>query len=113
MGGRELDVKTAPLSFALMLGAAAILTASAPPVAQAQNPAQAQTAPQQQQSQQNQSSPLYQVTVTARTTKAINYRHLSGATKIDFRGTVLMPLAHGDAQVEGKRGAVRVQARFE
>lgn len=63
--------------------------------------------------QASQSSPLYQVTVVARTTKAINYRHLSGATRIDFKGTVLMPLAHGDARVEGKRGAVRVQAQFE
>lgn len=78
------------------------------------SPQQVQQQPAQQSQQANQqSSPLYQVTVTAKTTKAINYRHLSGATKIDFRGTVLMPLAHGDAQVEGKRGAVRVQARFE
>jgi outer membrane protein OmpA-like peptidoglycan-associated protein len=80
----------------------------------ATSPSAARQQATQQQAQQNQqSSPLYQVTVTARTTKAINYRHLSGATKIDFRGTVLMPLAHGDARVEGKRGAVRVQAQFE
>ena len=76
------------------------------------------TAPVQQQtsdqsSQQNQSSPLYRVTVTSRTTKAINYRHLNGATKIDFRGTVLLPLAHGEANVEVKRGAIRIQAKFD
>ena len=35
--------------------------------------------------------PIYRVTVTARTTKAINYQHRSGATKIDFRGTELLP----------------------
>ena len=92
---------------------------SAPALAQGQAgattpPTQSQQPLQQQSAQPSQqSSPLYQVTVVAKTTKAINYRHLSGATKIDFRGTVLMPLAHGDAQVEGKRGAVRVQARFE
>jgi len=59
------------------------------------------------------SSPLYRVTVVARTTKAINYRHLSGPTKIDFVGTVLLPLAKGDAKVESKRGAIRIQAQFE
>ncbi|HEX5424750.1 MAG TPA: OmpA family protein [Candidatus Acidoferrales bacterium] len=65
-----------------------------------------------QQSQQ-QSSPLYRITVMAQTTKAINYRHLNGATKIDFRGTVLLPLAHGEANVEVKRGAIRIQAKFD
>ena len=37
------------------------------------------------------STPIYRVTVTARTAKAINYQHRSGATKIDFRGTELLP----------------------
>jgi outer membrane protein OmpA-like peptidoglycan-associated protein len=59
------------------------------------------------------STPLYRVTVVARTTKAINYRHLSGGTRIDFKGTVLMPLAKGEAKVEGKKGAIRIQAQFE
>ena len=63
--------------------------------------------------QQKESSPLYRITVSARTTKAINYRHLSGPTKIDFRGTILLPFAHGVAKVESKRGAVRIQAQFE
>ena len=75
-------------------------------------------APPQQQTQAQpaalqESSPLYRVTVVARTTKAINYRHLSGPTKIDFAGTVLLPLAKGDAKVESKRGAIRIQAQFE
>ena len=51
--------------------------------------------------------------VVARTTKAINYRHLSGATKIDFRGTILLPFAKGEAKVEGRKGAIRIQAQFE
>jgi len=59
------------------------------------------------------STPLYRVTVVARTTKAINYRHLSGATKIDFRGTILLPFAKGEAKVEGRKGAIRIQAQFE
>ena len=81
--------------------------------ATAQAPASAQQQTPDQQSQQNQSSPLYRVTVTSQTTKAINYRHLNGATKIDFRGTVLLPLAHGEANVEVKRGAIRIQAKFD
>jgi len=70
-------------------------------------------APATADSQKQESSPLYRVTVVARTTKAINYRHLSGPTKIDFRGTVLSPLMQGQARVEGKKGAVRIQAQFE
>ncbi len=62
---------------------------------------------------QQESSPLYRVTVVARTTKAINYRHLSGPTEIDFRGTVLMPFSKGQAKVESKRGAIRIQAQFD
>jgi outer membrane protein OmpA-like peptidoglycan-associated protein len=63
--------------------------------------------------QKQERSPLYQITVVARTTKAINYRHLSGPTKIDFHGTILLPLARGQAKVESKRGAVRIQAEFD
>ncbi|HXI42582.1 MAG TPA: hypothetical protein VNH83_21545, partial [Bryobacteraceae bacterium] len=48
-------------------------------------------------------APVYRVTVTARTAKAINYRHRSGATKIDFRGTELLPASHGEAKVESKQ----------
>src|SRR5262245_64481482 len=33
------------------------------------------------------------VNVVERTTKAINYRHRSGATTVDFKGTSLMPAA--------------------
>jgi outer membrane protein OmpA-like peptidoglycan-associated protein len=108
-----ITVKRAPINL-LLLGTLSICGGRA--LAQSQGTAQP-LAPSQQASQQqqqpDQSSPLYRVTVMSRTTKAINYRHLSGPTKIDFRGTVLLPLAHGEANVEGKRGAIRVQARFE
>ena len=43
--------------------------------------------------QQNGCVPIYRITVVGRTVKAVNYRHRSGATKIDFRGTSLMPEA--------------------
>jgi outer membrane protein OmpA-like peptidoglycan-associated protein len=97
-----------------MLGVTHANPAFAQPAQQAAAPASAQAQTQTQaQPQAQESSPLYRVTVVARTTKAINYRHLSGPTKIDFAGTVLLPLAKGDAKVEGKRGAIRIQAQFE
>jgi len=63
--------------------------------------------------QQKEPAPLYRFTVVARTTKAINYRHRSGATKVDFRGTVLLPEARGEARVESQRGAIQVNAQFD
>ncbi len=61
----------------------------------------------------SESTPLYRVTMVARTTKAINYGHLSAPTRIDFRGTNLLPLARGQAKVESKRGAVKIQTVFD
>jgi outer membrane protein OmpA-like peptidoglycan-associated protein len=61
----------------------------------------------------NQSTPLYRVTVVARSTKAINYSHAKGSTPIDFKGTVLMPFAKGEAHVEAKKGVVSISSKFE
>jgi outer membrane protein OmpA-like peptidoglycan-associated protein len=57
--------------------------------------------------------PIYRVTVVARTMKAINYNHRSGSTKIDFRGTALLPEARGEASVESKQGVIKIDARME
>ncbi len=57
--------------------------------------------------------PIYRVSVTERTAKAINYQHRSGATKIDFRGTELMPKARGEAKVESKQGYIEVEVEFD
>src|SRR5713101_8900953 len=57
--------------------------------------------------------PIYRVTVVARTTKAINYRHRSGSTKVDFRGTALMPKARGEAKVDSKQGRIEIDAKFD
>ena len=43
--------------------------------------------------------PVFHVTVTSRSVQAINYRHRSGATKVDFAGTDLMPAAYSTAPV--------------
>lgn len=57
--------------------------------------------------------PVYRVQVVARTIKAINYRHRSEETRVDFRGTSLMPQAAGGADVQSKQGAIKVDARFK
>jgi outer membrane protein OmpA-like peptidoglycan-associated protein len=76
--------------------------------------ASGQAAPQQSQSQQQEkSAPLYSITLEGRTTKAVNYLHSSGSTPIDFVGTPLLPYAKGEAKVESKKGAVRIQAKFQ
>ena len=57
-------------------------------------------------------APTYRINVVSRTTRAVSYRHRSGATKINFRGTDLMPAAAGEAKVESKRGALEVEVEF-
>src|ERR1039458_2569977 len=60
-----------------------------------------------------QNQPIYRVTVTARTAKAISYQHRSGATKIDFRGTELLPDARGEAKVQSKQGRMQIEVDFD
>ncbi|HUA61834.1 MAG TPA: OmpA family protein [Verrucomicrobiae bacterium] len=57
--------------------------------------------------------PIYNVTVVERSTKAINYAYRGGPTRIDFRGTVLLPRAKGEATVESLRGRTEIDAKFE
>jgi outer membrane protein OmpA-like peptidoglycan-associated protein len=57
-------------------------------------------------------TPTFRVVVTSRTTPAVNYRHHSGATKVNFAGTDLMPTANGEAEVNSKRGTIEVKAEF-
>ncbi len=64
-------------------------------------------------SQSGNSIPVYRVTVIERTMKAVNYRHRSGATKIDFLGTDLLPNSHGQAKVESKQGYIEIEVEFD
>jgi outer membrane protein OmpA-like peptidoglycan-associated protein len=57
--------------------------------------------------------PIYKVTVVSRTAKAINYRHRSGATKVNFAGTALMPKARGESKVESKQGYIEIEVEFD
>jgi outer membrane protein OmpA-like peptidoglycan-associated protein len=70
--------------------------------------AQAQTTA----SYENNQKPVYRVNVVSRTTRAVSYRHRSGATKINFQGTDLMPAAAGEAKVESKRGRLEIEVEF-
>jgi outer membrane protein OmpA-like peptidoglycan-associated protein len=56
-------------------------------------------------------TPIYRTTVIERSTKAISYKH-RGSTKIDFLGTPIMPSAHGEAKVEGKKGYTEIEVEF-
>src|SRR5258708_7803702 len=72
-----------------------------------------QPAPDQHvQTDRSGSGPVFKVTVVERTTKAINYRHRSGPTPIDFRGTELLPQAKGEATVNSKQGRIEIDARM-
>jgi hypothetical protein len=57
-------------------------------------------------------APAFRLNVVSRTTRAVSYRHRSGATKINFQGTDLMPAAAGEAKVESKRGALEIEVEF-
>jgi len=69
-------------------------------------------AQQQTPAQPSDPIPTYRVTVVSRTARAVNYKHRSGATKIDFQGTDLMPSAKGEASVNSKRGRLEVEVEF-
>lgn len=56
-------------------------------------------------------APIYRVRVTSRTAKAVNYRQ--GSTRIDFKGTMYLPLAKGEAKVENKDGRVALEVKLE
>jgi outer membrane protein OmpA-like peptidoglycan-associated protein len=57
-------------------------------------------------------TPIYRVSVVSRSVHAINYKHRGGATKLDFAGTDLMPLADGQAKVESKKGYIEIEVEF-
>ena len=57
--------------------------------------------------------PIYRIIVVARTTQAINYRHRSGNTMINFQGTTLLPEARGNAEVASKQGAIQIASEFQ
>ena len=69
--------------------------------------AQAPTAPPAGESQ-----PIFRVTVVERATNAVSYRHRSGWTKVDLRGTPLAPDATGHADVNSRPGYIEVKTEM-
>src|SRR6202045_155588 len=57
-------------------------------------------------------TPTFHVTVVSRSVQAVNYKHRSGSTKLDFAGTDLMGSADGKAEVNSKRGSIEIEAEF-
>jgi len=56
--------------------------------------------------------PTFRVVVISRSVQAVNYKHRSGSSKLDFAGTTLMPSANGVAEVNSHRGSIVIQAEF-
>jgi outer membrane protein OmpA-like peptidoglycan-associated protein len=57
-------------------------------------------------------TPIFRVHVVSRSVQAVNYKHRSGASKVDFAGTDLMPGANGQAKVESKKGYIEIEVEF-
>jgi len=57
-------------------------------------------------------TPIFRVTVVSRSVQAVDYKHRSGATKLEFAGTDLMPSAKGQAKVESKKGYIEIEVEF-
>ncbi len=64
---------------------------------------------------QSSTVPIYQaqINLVSRTIPAVNYTRQGGSTRVDFRGTGLLPGAEGEARVDSRQGATRIDARFE
>jgi outer membrane protein OmpA-like peptidoglycan-associated protein len=75
---------------------------------QAPNPTQVQV-------QSAGDNPIYKITINVveRNIKAVNYRARGGETKVDFKGTALLPDAKGNASVESKKGFVDLNVDFD
>ena len=58
------------------------------------------------------STPTFRVVVISRSVQAVNYKHRSGSSKLDFVGTDLMPSANGVAEVNSRRGSIAIEAEF-
>jgi len=57
-------------------------------------------------------TPVFRANVVSRTTKAVDYRHRGGSTRVDLKGTELMPEARGEARVESKTGRLQIDTKL-
>src|ERR1700719_3364195 len=77
----------------------------------AQAPPNAQNQPEQ--SQPERTVPIYRLTVVQRALQAVNFQSHTGPTRIDFKGTILLPKAEGEAKIEVKNGYTEIDANFK
>jgi outer membrane protein OmpA-like peptidoglycan-associated protein len=91
-------LKNSKIVFAVLLalGASAVAAAQTSVPAEPDNP-----------------TPTFRFNVVSRTTPAVNYGHRGASTKINFKGTDLMPGALGGATVQSKRGDTKVVAELQ
>src|SRR5207244_5514524 len=57
-------------------------------------------------------TPVFKAQVVSRTTKAVDDRHGGGSTRVDLKGTELMPQARGEARVESRTGRLEINAKL-
>jgi outer membrane protein OmpA-like peptidoglycan-associated protein len=57
--------------------------------------------------------PVFRVTAASHSVMAVNYHHRQGSTDLRMVGTHLMPQAKGEAHVDSKTGATKVDVSFD
>lgn len=57
--------------------------------------------------------PVFRITAVSRSVKAINYHHRQGSTVLGFEGTNLAKGAKGEARVDSKTGATKIDVNFD
>ncbi len=60
-----------------------------------------------------QAAPVIRIKAVERTVTTVTYRPKSGSTRVDFKGTPMLPNAKGKAEVESKQGSVVIKAELE
>src|SRR5246127_5857791 len=85
---------------------------SAPPLYPAPgNPAETQSR-QDVANQENSQTPVFRISVYARSTKAVNYRNRGGSTSLAIKGTNLEPDISGRAKVDSKAGRLVIDVEL-
>jgi outer membrane protein OmpA-like peptidoglycan-associated protein len=97
----------------LLVGCGVVSAQESNPTATQKWPQDQQNGAQIPQAEMRDGVPVYKIQVVGRDIPAINYFHRSGATKIGFQGTSLLPQAKGSAKVNGLGGRTVIEANFE
>ena len=89
-------------TFTISLAVAMMLGASAQAQPQSQVPADT-----------GNPTPTFRINVVSRSTPAVSYKHRSGATKVDFQGTDLMPSARGKPKLRASAARWKSKWNFQ